>query len=455
MPRVVRETLISLRELTLTWGPFVLIALAALALAYALLNPTPPKRVVLATGPEGSAYAGFGKRYAEELKRFGIEVTLRQTNGSRENLRMLHDTKKREADIGFVQGGSSEAARALDEKDGESPLVSLGSLFYEPYWLFYRADAAKKLGREGITRLAQLRGWRVNVGLRGSGAPGLTSRLLAANLVDREELKRTNLDDTPAVQALLAGEIDAMVMVSAPENQLVQMLLQTPGVKLFQFQQAEAYSRRYAFINTVTLPKGVADLARDVPVDDVPLIAASTSLVAREGTHPALVQLFVQAATRIHSAPGWIAQAGQFPSAEKTEFPLAKEAERFYKNGPPILQRYLPFWLANLIDRMWVAMISIIAILIPLSRLIPPLYEFRVRSRIFRWYRQLREIEDRNEEGKASPELLAELDRLDAQAARISVPLSYTDELYSLRQHIDLVRERLHSSGKPAAAAKN
>jgi len=196
------------------------------------------------------------------------------------------------------------------------------------------------------------------------------------------------------------------------------------------------------------LPRGVADIARDVPARDLDLIAPTTALVAREGTHPALMQLFVQAAARVHSGPGWIARAGQFPSPQDTEFALAREAERYYRSGPPLLQRYLPFWLANLVDRMWVALISIVAILIPLSRILPPLYEFRVRSRIFRWYRHLRSIEDAlGRRGAPAAELLEELEKLDAKAERIVVPLSYTDELYALRTHIALVRERLRQAG--------
>jgi TRAP-type uncharacterized transport system substrate-binding protein len=444
MPKVVRDTLLSLRDLAITLGPFVLIAIAALIGAYVLLDPQPPRRVVLASGPENSAYAAFGKRYAEELRRHGIHVELKATHGSRENLRLLHDLKQ-QVDLAFIQGGSSEAASRLDEKDGAVALNSLGSLFFEPVWLFYRAEKAKTLNKEGVLRhLAQLRGWRVNVGALGSGAPGLTAKLLGANFIERDELERGNLDETPAVQGLLGGQLDAIVLVSAPESPIVQMLLQTPGVKLFEFMQAEAYARRYPFISPVVLPRGVVDLARDVPARDEPLIATTTSLVAREGTHPALEQLFVQAAGRIHSNAGWIARAGQFPTAERTEFPLAKEAERFYRNGPPFLQRYLPFWLANLIDRMWVALFSIVAVLIPLSRVVPPLYQFRVRSRIFRWYRHLRRIENRAaENGGPVKELLEELDKLDAKAARITVPLAYTDELYSLRQNIDLVRGRL------------
>ncbi len=220
------------------------------------------------------------------------------------------------------------------------------------------------------------------------------------------------------------------------------MLLQTPGVRLFDFPQAEAYSRRFAFISPVTLPRGVVDLARDMPPANIRMIAPTATLVARESTHPALIQLFVQAAKQIHSGAGWFNRKGDFPNIANSERTLAPEAERFFRNGPPLLQRYLPFWIANLVDRMWVVMVSIVAILIPLSRVVPPLYQFRVRSRIFRWYGQLRRLEDSIGEQPAE-ELIAELDKLEKRAEQITVPLSYADELYSLRSHINLVRRRL------------
>jgi TRAP-type uncharacterized transport system substrate-binding protein len=453
MPRVIRDTLVSARELALTVGPFVVLAVALFAVAYYLLKPTPPKRVVLATGSEQGAYAAFGKRYQEELKRFGIEVVLRPTAGSRENLRLLQDPKN-DVQLAFVQGGSSAAqATTEDEDDAKLPLMSLGSMFYEPLWLFYRAEVAKKLNREGVIRdFSQLRGLRVNVGARGSGIPGVMNRLLLANLMDREDIQRSNLDLTPGVMALLEGSVDAVALVSAPESPLVQMLLQTPGIRMYEFAQAEAYARRYRFLSAVTLPRGVVDLSRNVPPADVVMVAATCSLVARDDVHPALVQLFVQAAARIHGGGGWISKAGQFPTSQNTEFPLARDAERYYRNGPPAMQRYLPFWLANLVDRMWVVLISIIAILIPLSRVVPPLYQFRIRSRIFRWYRNLRQIEDDLARGSVPPaELLEQLDKLDAKAERIMVPLAYTDELYALRSAIEMVRKRLRAA--PVAAA--
>ncbi len=447
MRRTIRDTLVSARELLFTAGPFIALVLALLVGAYYLLKPAPPKHVVLATGPDQGAYAAFGKRYAEELKRYGITVELRATPGSRENLRLLRDPKEN-VQIAFVQGGSSESQRTQEEDDAQLPVISLGSMFYEPVWIFYRVEAAKKLNREGVIKdLSQLRGLRVNVGPRGSGIPGIVGRLLRANLMDREDIRSSGLDLTPAVVALLGGQLDALALVSAPESPLVQMLLQTPGIRLYEFTQAEAYARRYRFINPVTLPRGVADLSRDVPARDIELVAATCSLVARDDLHPALIQLFVQAAGKIHGGGGWIARAGQFPSALNSEFPLASDAERYYRTGPPLLQRYLPFWLANLIDRMWVALFSIAVILIPLARLVPPLYQFRIRRRIFRWYRDLRQIEE-DMTGKTAADaakLLEQLEKLDGKVERIAVPLAYTDELYALRGHIALVRERLRA----------
>jgi len=442
IPRFLRATLLSARDFALTFGPFVLIALVLLAGAYWLLKPQPPRRVVLATGPDYSHYAEFGKRYRDELKRYRIEVVLRPTEGSSVNRHLLSDAKE-EVDLGFVRGGSGEAL-AKEEEKGGVPLVALGSLFLEPIWIFYREDAAKKLPDAKLSSITQLTKLRVNTGARGGGATNLVFKLLNANGIPREGLKFDRRDQAAAVAALFDGSLDAMVLVSSPEAPPVQALLFEPGIALFEFEQAEAYSRRFPYLGPVLLPRGVADLVRDIPPHDTRMIAPTTMLVARESTHPALIQLFVQAAHKIHGEPGWIARAGQFPSAQNIELPLAREAERFYRAGAPFLQRYLPFWLANLIDRMWVALLSIIAILIPLARLVPPLYAFRVRSKVFRWYRQLRAIENEIGRGeRPADELLEDLQKLDAKAERTTVPLSYTDELYDLRTHIRLVRERL------------
>jgi hypothetical protein len=242
-----------------------------------------------------------------------------------------------------------------------------------------------------------------------------------------------------------------MVFVSAPESLMVQMLLRTPGIGVVDFAQAEAYARQFAFMKPVTLPRGLVDLGSDLPPHDVHLVAPTGTLVARDSTHPALIQLFVQAAAQVHGGAGWFQQRGEFPNARNADRPLAAEAERFYRSGVPFLQRYLPFWLANLFERMWPVLVTIVAVLLPLSRLLPPLYEFRVRSRVFRWYGQLRAVED--QVGHRNPgELARELDALEKRVEHIAVPLAYVDELYALRTHIHLVRNRLQALALSGAA---
>jgi ABC-type nitrate/sulfonate/bicarbonate transport system substrate-binding protein len=466
MPKAIRYTLVSIRELLFSAVPFAILAVALLVLAYLWLDPTPPKRVTLATGPAQSAYDEFGKRYKKALAANGIEVVLLPSQGSSENLRLLREGK---ADLGFVQGGSNE--RATTEESG---LESLGSLFVEPVWLFYREDSVRKVAPKtahlsaagppqgakalsggsaaasaasvgaNISALTQLQGLRLNIGARGSGVPRLMRKLFEANNIDVQQITLSQLEQTPATVAFLGGEIDAIVFASAPESLMVQMLLQTPGVKLMDFAQSEAYSRRMPFLTPVVLPRGVVDLARDMPAADLRLVATTTALLTREQTHPALLQLFAQAARELHSPAGWFNRTGSFPTTEHSEYPVSAEAERAIKGGQPFLQRYLPFWLANLVERMWLVLGIIIAILLPLSRIVPPLYEFRIRSRVFRWYGQLRALENEMQaQGSDAAQLAQELDALEARVGRINVPLSYADELYALRNNINLVRRKL------------
>jgi TRAP-type uncharacterized transport system substrate-binding protein len=450
MTKTIRYTLISLRDLFVSFGPFIALGLVLLGLAYWWLNPNPPKTVTLATGPAQSAYDELGKKYVAYLKANRINVKVVQTEGSSANLKLLRDGL---VDIGFVQGGTNE----LTEADQES-LSTLGSLFMEPVWLFYREESALKLlppdaGKAKksspvttptLSSITQLPGWRLNVGTEGSGVPKLMTRLLESNRIELKDLKLSTLDQTPAAMALLGGEIDALVFASAPESLMVQMLLQTPGIKLMDLQQSEAYSRRFNFLSPAILPRGVVDLALDNPAKDIQLVGPTASLITRNTTHPALLQLFTGAAHQIHGSAGWFAKTKQFPNAQRDELPMAQEAERYLKNGPPLLQRYLPFWFANLVERMWVALSVIIVVLLPLSRILPPLYTFRVRSRIFKWYAQLRDIENRDSpDPQVRTVLIDELNALDGMVEKIKVPLSHADELYALRSNIHLVRKKL------------
>jgi TRAP transporter TAXI family solute receptor len=438
-------SLISLRDLLVAFAPTVVLVAAACVAAYLVVDPAPPHRVVLATGQENSAYEEFGKKYAARLARDDIRVTLVRSLGSQDNLQRLIDGK---ADIAFVQSGSTSEGEAA-----RHGLESLGSLFTEPVWLFLR-------GSTKVTHLTQLKGLRINLGPEGSGVPKLFRQVLDVNGVEPSDLKIGALENTPAVMALLAGQIDGLVFSSAPEAPLIQMLLQTPGVRLFDFTQAEAYTRRLPFLTHVVLPRGIVDLGRDIPSQDYQLIAPTATLVARKGLHPALVDLFVQAAGEIHGGTGWFQQQGQFPSPRYTEIPVTREAARYYRDGPPLLQRYLSFWLANLFERLWVVVVPLLALLIPLSKVVPPLYVWRIRSRVYRWYGQLRAVEQaldnarggRTEEVGA--ELLRRLDDIERRVNLMSIPLAFADTLYGLRSHINFVRQRVRATlAEPAKPA--
>jgi uncharacterized protein len=436
MSQILKFTRFSLRDLLATAGPTVLLITLACLLAYWLVDPSPPLRITITTGQENSAYEEFAKKYAAALAKHNIKATLKPSLGSQENLQRLKDPQSG-VDIGFVQSGSTEQSEA--ERKG---LISLGSLFTEPVWLFFR-DSRQ------ITQLTQLKGLKINAGPEGTGVPRLFRQLLSVNGVEANELQIGALENTPATVELLDGRIDGLVFSSAPDAPLIQMLLQTPGIRLFNFTQAEAYTRRFPFLSHVVLPRGIVDLGRDLPPQDYHLIAPTATLVAREDLHPALIDLLVQAAAEIHGGAGWFRRQGEFPSANYTEIPVAREAEKFYKNGPPLLQRYLTYWLANFFDRMWVFIVALGALILPLSRVIPPLYVWRIRSRVYRWYGQLRTVEQAIEDvppaqrASVYAEQLQRLDQIEARVNRISVPLSFAESLYGLRSHINFVRQRV------------
>ncbi|MDM0104183.1 TAXI family TRAP transporter solute-binding subunit [Variovorax sp. J22R24] len=438
MPQAIRLFLLSIRDLIASAGPVIFLVIGLLVAAYWWLQPQPPKQVTLATGPAGSANAEFGKRYAAALKTDGIEVVLKPTDGSLDNLQLLRNGG---ADVAFVRGGSADPV-----KDEQAGLTSLGSLFFEPLWFFYRTDAARKVDRKTatLTSLTQFKGLRINVDKPGSGVPDIMDRMFRANHMDPATLELSNLEQTPATEALQAGLLDVIVLASAPQSPLVQRLLRAPDIQLMDFPQSDAYSRRFAFLQPVTLPRGVVDLAADLPSQDVSLLAATTSLLAREETHPALRQLFAQSAQTLHGGAGWFNRARDFPNTRTSELPVSPEGDRAINGTPPFWQRYLPFWASNLVERMWLVLGGLLVLMLPLSRVVPPLYQFRVRRRVFRWYARLRDVEARLESGKGTTDtLLKELDDLDRVVNKVAVPLSYADELYALRNNIYAVRKRI------------
>ena len=461
--QAVSLVVLSLRDMLASIGPVLFLALALLAAAYWWLDPQPPRTVTLATGPAGSAYAEFGQRYAEALKGQGIRVQLLSTEGPAANLAALREGR---AQVAFVRGGSADMG-----DDASHGVMSLGALFYEPLWLFYRPAAlqakAKAAGHgtatvkpaapadARLTSLTQLRGLRVNLDQPGSGVPELMNRILQANGLMSNEIIASELAPEAAAQALQAGQIDVLVLMTAPESAVVQRLVQQPDILLAELPQADALARRFPFLQTVTLPRGMVDLANDLPPESIGLLAATTALLTHEDTHPALRQLFAQTALQIHGGSGWFNGTRDFPNTRTSELPVSPEGDRAINGTPPIYQRYLPFWASNLMERMWLVIGGLIVLLLPLSRVVPPLYTYRVRRRVFRWYERLRQVEAHMDEGDAdTAELLDELDELDRVAAQITVPLAHADELYALRNNIEKTRRRLLARGSASTPKK-
>jgi len=410
------------------YGPAALLVLIAFSVAYQFIKPAPPDRVVMAAGEIGGAYYEFARRYQAYLAAEGIELEILTTAGSLANLQQL---RSGEADIGFLQGGVAEIG--ADEQ-----LEGLASLYFEPLWLFHRRGA-------GLDRLKALRNQRVAIGVEGSGTRALVERLLADNGLTGgyEDMA---MGGEAAAAALREGRIDAAFFVAAATAPLVKDLLVAPGIHPASFERADAYQRRYRYLSRLTLPEGAMDLENNIPERNIELLAPAATLVASPDLHPALVDLLLLAARNVHGAGGWFEDADRFPSAEYLELPLNAEAERFFQHGPPFLQRYLPFWAASLIDRLKVMLLPLVVLLIPMLKIMPPIYTWRMRSRIYRWYRELEEVDDLlGVDGDTAQRQSAgeELDRIEREVRHISVPASFAGQLYHLRQHVEWVRRRV------------
>lgn len=418
-------------------GVYALAALllaAGFLLAYQFVRPAPPDRLVMATGPEGGSYRRYGEVYREIFARNGIELDLRPTAGSVENLRLLQDGQSG-VGVALVQGGLAEPAASTG-------LQTMGGMFLEPLWLFSRIDPLPR-------GLMNLRGRRIAVGAPDSGTLAQSTKLLASSGIDGGKAELVRLGGTGAQAALAAGEVDAVFLVGAASVNGVQEMARLPGVRLVDFVHAEGYAQLDRSIEVATLARGAIDFALDLPSQTVRMPASTTDLVVRGDLHPALKDLLMIAAGEVHAAGSLFSATGRFPARYQTVLPLAGEAERYYERGPPFLQRYLPFWAANFVDRTAVLLIPLVTILLPLARLLPPVYTWQMRARVYRWYGRLIEVEnalatdDRSGVGRAREELA----RIDREISRIKVPVAYSYLVFRLRSHLDLVRGRVEAAG--------
>ena len=392
----------------------------------------PPRTVTMATGPAGGAYHELGLRYREILARSGVRLRLVNTTGGLDNLARLRD-RRSGVHIAFIQGGTTT-------KEESPKIESLGTLFFEPLWLFYRSGIG-----EGLERY---RGRRISIGPEGSGGRALALEILKRTKVDAVVGELSGFPPQEAADKLIAGEIDIAFVVLGWDSPVVRRLMAADGIEVASVPRPDAFVALYPFLSKVVLPAGVADLAANRPPADVVLLSAKASLAVRSDLHPAIQYLLLNAAVAIHSPPGIFQKAGQFPAAESVDLPLSEEAQRFYKSGRPVLQAYLPFWMAALVERFLVVFVPVLVLLYPALRLLPQGYDWLMQSKIRRLYDEMKAIERELASGQEPRGVLdAKLDRLYQSASELQLPVKYASMQYTLRMHLDLVRARIAASG--------
>ncbi|HET6363859.1 MAG TPA: TAXI family TRAP transporter solute-binding subunit [Nitrospirota bacterium] len=411
----------------------LLISLFTIFAVFWFFHSAPPRTIIITSGPEGSIFRRNAEKYGKILARNGVKLNILPSQGSQANINRLADPAFK-VDIGFVQGG---VAGVLDI----AKLTSLGSVSYEPLFVFYRSARPLDL-------LSQLSGKRLAIGPEGSGTRSLALVLLAANGIEPGgKTTLLDLDAEDAEKALLENSVDAVfLMGDAASPQIMRKLLLTPGIKLFDFMQADGYTRRIGYLNKLELPKGSIDFGKDIPAHDVSLIGPTVELIARADLHPALSDLLLEAAQEVHGKSGLFKHRGEFPAPLEHEFNISADASRYYKSGKSFLYRYLPFRLASLMNRIIVVAVPMVVVLLPGLRIIPALYRWRIKLRIYRWYRALLMLERDLVTRLAleeREELLGRLDHIEEEVNKMKMPASFADQFYVLRGHIDFVRDRL------------
>ena len=418
-------------------GPWV--AVGALAFAVILIltaavyvvHSAPPTSITLSAGPEGSMYFKNAQKYAAILKKSGITLNIRTSQGSGENLERLKDPKSN-IDIGIVQTGISDS--------GTDSLISLGSVSYQPLLIFYRG---KK-----IELLSDLKGKKVAIGPMGSGTRTVALALLAANGISENDPTTTLLseDALTAAEGMKSKRIDAaFIMSESASTEVMRALLHEDhdDIELLSLKQATAYSRKFEYLHVLEFPQGVIDFGKNIPNHDITLVGPMVEIIAKKNFHPGLIDLFIDAATEVHSRPGVFQKRGDFPAALEHSIHLSEDAAIYYKSGKTYLYRVFPFWLASLLSRLFVVLVPLLILLVPTLRAVPAFFKWTTQLRIRRRYRELRLLEQRylHETSDDRKKLLrTELARIAHAVNRMKVNASFADQFYALRGHIDYVR---------------
>jgi TRAP-type uncharacterized transport system substrate-binding protein len=430
---------LSWRDLLVTVLPASLVLAAATWAVLHFVRPAAPSAITISTGPKGSSFQRSAERYAEAFAKNGVTLRLRPSNGSLENLRRLADPAS-DVDVAFVQVGVKLPDPGSDESRRE--LASLGTISRQPLYILVRGAAPPN-------RLSALAGQRLVVGPEGSGTRVLALALLKANGVEPGGATTLlDLDDELVGDAFEQGDIDAaFLMGDSASPRVIRSIIQRPGVHVLQLSQLEAYLRRFQDLDRIVIPMGAYDLAKNLPATDLELVASSVELVARADLHPAISDLLLETMREVHGRPFLLQRAGEFPTPREHDLPLSADARRYYESGKRWLYRMLPFWAASLADRFLVVLVPLVLLLVPVFRLVPTVYRWRIRLRLYRVYAALLELE-RDVLSHATQEragLLVRLDAIEHRAEALKVPLAFADQFYVLREHIILVRQRLTS----------
>ena len=408
------------------------LAVGTISLLLIYFIPAPPSTVTMATGFKGSSFEYYGQRYREIFARSHIQLQLRETEGSVENVKLLEDAKS-----------GVQIALAWGISDGERTpgVLSLGTVYNNPFWIFYSSN-------ELFDRLPQLKGKRIAVGPVGSAIRLAAERILGKSGVNSATATLLPVGGTAAVQALNEGKADVVWIAGAPDATAVNSLLRNVNVRLMSFPMAEAFTRIFPDLVRLVLPQGVVDIDQVIPPNDVVLIGNTVKVLVRSDLHPQIVQLLLQTMIEAHGGADIFQRLGEFPNAADPEYPVALAASDFYKSGPSLTQRYLPLWLSVHAQRGIAVLVAGLAIGLPTFRFLPVFYQWVMRRRLMYWYAKLKALEasfDVNANAISLPETKIEVERIEDAVSHIQFPLTFTDQLYNLRSHIDIVRRKIAS----------
>jgi TRAP transporter TAXI family solute receptor len=417
------------------WLPLIVVLVIGFYVAWQFVPASASNTLKIAVGGTSGAYFDYAKRYQQNVQAEGIGLEIVSVAGSVEALQTVKEGK---ADLALVQGG---VAHSTLPDAAEQGLHSIASLFYEPLWVFYR----KELG--DVSHLNALRGKRLSIGKQGSGTQVLVSQLLTDNDItkDNSSLQPLLMDD--AATRLVAGELDAVFVMTLPKTEIVTKLISQPNIALMDFQrQSITYTSHYPFLNSLTLGEGIIDLKNNLPDHNVTMLTTAATLVAGKDIHPEHVRLFSREAHKIHSQQGLLEKPREFPSIDHLEIPIHPTAEQYLQKGPSFLEKIFPFWLASRLEQLKVMLIPLLTLLIPLSKGVMPLYQWRIRSRIYPWYKTLSQLDRKlnSLDLPATEQEIARLHQLHGELANtVSVPLAHMPEFYQLRTHADHILTRL------------